>query len=76
MLEISNKTRVILPRWIWDKAKDKSEFKSLIVNYMKRYPGYKILELHKYYAVCERGETDEVRGLFERKRDENKVSWD
>lgn len=48
-------TRIILPRWIWKEAKDKEHFKQLISWYMQRYPNYKIIELGKYYAVCERG---------------------
>lgn len=47
-------TTVVLPKWIWDEAKDKDHFKQLISQYMKRYPNYKIVKLGKYYAVCQR----------------------
>ncbi|MGY0692947.1 hypothetical protein ACW2QC_09190 [Virgibacillus sp. FSP13] len=49
------RTRVILPRWIWDIAEDKEHFKQLVSSYMTRYPGYKVIEIGKYYAICERG---------------------
>lgn len=47
-------TTVILPRWIWDEAKDKDHFKQLVGEYMKRYPGYEIMKIGKYYAICKR----------------------
>lgn len=47
-------TTVVLPRWIWDEAKDADHFKELISEYMKKsYPGYKIKRLGRYYAICE-----------------------
>jgi len=51
-----NTTRVILPIWCWDNANNKTELKQNITYYMsKSYPGYEVIEVHKYYAVCERG---------------------
>lgn len=50
----SVQTTVVLPKWIWDEAKDKDHFKQLINQYMKRYPNYKIMKLGKYYAICKR----------------------
>jgi len=47
-------TTVILPRWIWDKAKDKQDFKRLVGSYMTRYPGYRVEKIGKYYAICYR----------------------
>ena len=49
------KTYVVLPHWIWDDAQDKEHFKQLVSQYMRRYPGYKIKKLGKYYAICTRG---------------------
>lgn len=48
-------TRVILPEWIWDLAKDESHLKELVPSYLVRYPGYEATEIGKYYAICERG---------------------
>jgi hypothetical protein len=50
-----NRSRVILPMWIWTDSKDKAEFKENLSYYMKRYPGYQVVEVHKYYAICDRG---------------------
>lgn len=50
----NNKTRVVLPGWIFARAgDDKQELKRLIVDYMKRYPGYKILKVKDGFAICE-----------------------
>ena len=48
-------TRIVLPKWIWDNAENKQEFKRNISQYMKRYPGYRVVEVRKYYCICERG---------------------
>lgn len=48
-----NTSRVILPKWIWDNAKDNNEFKANLANYMQRYPGYRVVNVGKYYAICE-----------------------
>lgn len=48
-----NKTRVILPEWIWNNATNNEEFKQNLSRYMLRYPGYRILEVGKHYAICE-----------------------
>lgn len=48
-----DKSTVILPEWIWKEAKDKEDFKRLIAWYMQRYPGYRVIEIGKYFAVCE-----------------------
>lgn len=48
-----NKSRVILPRKFWEKAADKAELKKLIGIYLSVcYPGYEVVEIHKYYAIC------------------------
>jgi hypothetical protein len=38
----SNKTNVLLPAWIWEKARDKEHLKMLVLEYMRRYPDYKV----------------------------------
>ena len=47
------KTKVILPKWCWDNANNKTELKQNIIYYMQRYEGYKVIEVGKYYAICE-----------------------
>jgi hypothetical protein len=32
--------KVLLPRWIWEEAKDIEHFKQLVLTYMQRYPEY------------------------------------
>ena len=50
----ANTTKVVLPEWIFHQADDdKQELKRLIVEYMKRYPGYKILKVKDGFAICE-----------------------
>lgn len=49
--------RVLLPLWIFDKAKgDENEINRLVVEYMARYPNYKVREISNGFAVCERFE--------------------
>lgn len=50
-----NRSRVILPEWIWKEAKDKAHFKELVATYMRRYPGYKVIKIARHYAICEIG---------------------
>lgn len=49
-----NQVRVILPKWCWDNAKNKTQLRQNIAYYLQRYPGYRVIEVGKYYAVCER----------------------
>lgn len=47
---------VLLPKKFWEQAQSKEELKQLISEYISVcYPGYTVLEVHKYYAVCEIG---------------------
>ena len=46
--------RVLLPQWIWEEARNTEEFKRLVLEYMKRYPEYKVLRVKGMYAICER----------------------
>ena len=48
------KSRVVLNPKFWEKAQSKKELKQLISNYMTvAYPDYRVIEVHKYYAICE-----------------------
>ena len=48
------KSRVVLNPKFWEKAQSKKELKQLISNYMAvAYPDYRVVEVHKYYAICE-----------------------
>lgn len=47
------RVNVVLPKWIWKDARDNDHFKRLVANYMKRYPGYRIIKVTKYHATCE-----------------------
>jgi hypothetical protein len=38
----SNKTNVLLPARIWEEARDKEHLKVLVLEYMQRYPDYKV----------------------------------
>lgn len=46
-------TKVRLPSWIFQQADgNKQELQRLIVEYMKRYPEYRILKVQGKFAVC------------------------
>jgi len=47
-------TKVLLPAWIFKQAKDNDEIKRLVLDYMKRYPNYRIVKVSGSFAVCER----------------------
>lgn len=50
------KSKVILAKKLWDRAESKQELKQLIGDYMaKSYPDYVVVEIHKYYAICDIG---------------------
>ncbi|MED4904095.1 hypothetical protein [Parageobacillus thermoglucosidasius] len=48
--------KVLLPRWIWEEAKDIEHFKQLVLTYMQRYPEYIVRSVKGRFAVCERRE--------------------
>lgn len=49
-------TKVLLPASIFEQAgDDKNELKRLIVDYMARYPNYRIKKVKDGFAVCEMG---------------------
>lgn len=47
--------KVLLPRRIWEEAKDKEHFKKLVLVYMQTaYPDYRVKKVQGRYAICER----------------------
>lgn len=49
-----NKSKVILAERLWTESGTKEELKQRIGIYMnKNYPGYVVVEIGKYYAICE-----------------------
>jgi len=54
MIYVRGKTRVILAKKFWTESKNKQELKQRIGVYMsKNYPHYRVVEVGKYYALCE-----------------------
>ena len=50
------KTRIILAEKLWTESESKQELKQRIGRYMsKNYAEYRVIEIHKYYAICETG---------------------
>ncbi|MFK5708638.1 hypothetical protein [Lysinibacillus boronitolerans] len=47
-------TKVLLPAWIFEQVKDNDEIKRLVLDYMRRYPNYRIVKVSGSFAVCER----------------------
>ncbi|GGB61417.1 hypothetical protein GCM10011409_43340 [Lentibacillus populi] len=48
-----NKSNVRLPESLWELSKNEQELKQRILNYMRRYPGYTVLEVKGRFAICE-----------------------
>lgn len=46
--------KVLLPAWIFEQAKDRNELRSLVLEYMKRYPDYQMIKISGSFAICER----------------------
>ena len=50
---INDERKVLLAKKLWDISKDKQELKENIGRYIATaYPDYKVIEVHKYYAIC------------------------
>lgn len=47
-------TKVLLPEWIFKKAKNDKELKGLVLQYMQRYPRLKVVKINreKHIAIC------------------------
>lgn len=52
MSQIEDKTNVLLPSWIFKKAQDKEHLKDLDLQYMKRYPEYRVKSIKNGFAIC------------------------
>lgn len=53
---MNNRSKVILAKKLWNESESKQELKDRISRYMaKNYPGYRVIEIHKYYAICDIG---------------------
>ena len=49
------RSNVLLPRWIWEEARDKQQFKQFVLQYIrKNYPHYKVIKINGHFAVCVR----------------------
>lgn len=48
-----NQVKVLLPAALFEQAQDKQELQQLIVEYMKRYRGYRIIRVKDGFAECE-----------------------
>ncbi|MEK3933615.1 hypothetical protein [Bacillus sp. FSL R7-0642] len=51
-----NQSKVVLPSWVSEGAKNEQEIKAKAIEYITpdRYPGYKILKVKNGIAICER----------------------
>ncbi|MGE7940655.1 hypothetical protein ACQKNB_01070 [Lysinibacillus xylanilyticus] len=48
-------SKVLLPAWIFQQARgNNDEIKRLVLQYMTRYPNYRIIKVSDSFAVCER----------------------
>lgn len=47
-------SKVVLPVWIFEQAQGNTEeIKRLVLEYMKRYEGYRVVKVSKGLAICE-----------------------
>lgn len=47
-------SKVLLPESIFNQAKDTEQLKQLVLQYMKRYPDYRVTKIKDGFAICER----------------------
>ncbi|MGE7951905.1 hypothetical protein [Lysinibacillus xylanilyticus] len=48
-------SKVLLPAWIFEQAGgNNDEIRRLVLQYMTRYPNYRIIKVSGSFAVCER----------------------
>ena len=52
MNDFNFKTNVVLPEWVFNQAKDTEHLKQLVLQYMKKYPEYKVKAVKNGMAVC------------------------
>jgi hypothetical protein len=53
---MNDQYRVLLPKWIWEKATSKEEAKRFVKDYMKHYPHYRVVAVKDGFAICQRTE--------------------
>ncbi|MBP1950258.1 hypothetical protein [Virgibacillus litoralis] len=46
--------RVLLPKWVYDKAENQQEIHNKALEYMQRYPHYTVTNIKNGFAICER----------------------
>lgn len=47
-------SKVVLPVWIFEQAQgNPDEIKRLVLKYMQRYEGYRVIKVSKGFAICE-----------------------
>jgi len=44
--------KVLLPQWIWERAKNKEHFLKFVLQYMRRYPHYSVKSVKGRFAIC------------------------
>lgn len=50
--------KVLLPDWIFKQAEgNNNEIKRLVLDYMKRYPNYRLIKISGSFAFCDRLES-------------------
>lgn len=53
MIERYPYTKVFLPTYVWEKRLvSKQELKKAVLEYMKRYPQYKVTGVEDGFAIC------------------------
>lgn len=51
---MSTQRKVVLPAWIFEQAQgNNDEIKRLVLEYMKRYEGYRVIKVSEGFAICE-----------------------
>lgn len=50
---MNNKSNVRLPNHLWEIAQNEQELKQLVLEYMRRYPGYAVKKVKGRFAICE-----------------------
>lgn len=49
-------TKVLLPAWIFQQAKDNDEIRRLVLDYMARYENYTVIKIQGCFAICMKGQ--------------------
>lgn len=54
--------KVLLPKRIFNKAKDEKEVQALVLDYMQRYPHYSLIDIENGFAICDRINSNKTGG--------------